>query len=176
MGVDCYPVGGQDEAMRYTVFILMLVLSGCVTGPKEHQGGRYIWQADPPIPGVMSAAEPQDAPLSFEDEIEGKWTYEGSSVRDLPGGWRGPAFEKLGMRGMWVVFFQTQVQKPGILFLSEDLKEWKTAYIPAGDVSHQVLWYPSKIGQSAVVGMGPPLMLKVANGRTFFFAYQPYEE
>ena len=160
---------------KLAIAILALVMAGCSTPTTKRSGGRYIWQADPPIPGVASSVQ-EDAPLSLEDEIGGEWGYDGSSARNLPGGWRGPAYETLGLKGMWTVFFQAQAQKPGILFLSEDLKEWETVYIPADDVSHQVLWYPSKVTQEAVLGLGTPLMLKVANGKTFFFAYQPYEE
>lgn len=159
--------------------MVWVVACGCGTPQRSKSGGAYIFVPNPPIPGVASSVR-EDAPLSFDDEIGGKWAYDGSSVRDLPGGWRGPAFELYGMKNTATVFFQPgPVQKPGVLYLCEnlessDLREWRSAYIPDDNASHQVLCFTGKDpSMNAVVGLGTPLMLKAVNTRSLFFVYVP---
>ena len=159
---------------------LVLALSGCVSGtnrrPMARDGGVYVWQSAPPIPGVASSA-PETQAASFTDQRDGLVNIDASQSRELPGGWKGPVYERVGFSA-WRTFYRLEAQKPGELWMSRDLREWRVVDVPDDGMNLQVLDFGTDGGireQSVPFGVGTTLMLKSSwsAGRNVFFFYRP---
>ena len=152
--------------MNRILAIALVFLAGCVSSP-QRQGGRYVFQSDPPIPGGK---------LTVGDRVPESFSVRNSQItKSIAGGWIGPVESKVGF-SIWRSFHIVAPKKPGVLSVSTNLVDWRNFPVPDNGMNFHLLMFGNAVRTNSVpISVGTPLMIKFSysTGDRQFFRYLP---